>query len=516
MAPISSHPTASSPKRRKLKTFSQDLATHDIRKSKQSSTRLIGKSIELTDVEKRLKQLLLDVADYTEKSSQSGAGRSDDATPQTLRDIGLELRFTGGWVRDKLLGTGSQDIDVSINKMTGLQFGTKLKEYLEDRENLSKHISGDDNPETAEKSLCGNLHKIAANPEKSKHLETVTIRILGLDVDLVNLRKETYTEQSRNPQMEFGTPEEDALRRDATINAMFYNLSTSKVEDFTERGMDDMENHIIRTPLDPYQTFKDDPLRVLRLIRFATRLGYTIDPAAEAAMSDPEIQIALTQKITRERIGKELEKMLKGPDPYEALHLIDRLGLYKTIFDDPTKKEQYEPNTDNLKNAYDTLYMLLHIDDDNQTAQTISLLILRNEEEKYLSWVLCAMIPWADAPVMESHKKGGKQTSLLAVLVAREGIKATNKVCEVLGASIHNSPEIISIKDAFTKQIAKSRNKVATEDDVTTREYLGMAIRRWGSSWRSQMVFAIIYDTVHSSSNADSMRNISYSFSVLS
>ena len=157
----------------------------------------------------------------------------------------------------------------------------------------------------------GNLHKIAANPEKSKHLETVTTKILGFDVDFVNLRKETYNEHSRNPQVEFGTALEDAERRDATVNALFYNLHTDKVEDYTG-GLNDMWSKLMRTPLDPYQTFKDDPLRILRLIRFASRLGFSIHAKSEACMGDPSILSALRLKISRERIGTEVEKMLKG------------------------------------------------------------------------------------------------------------------------------------------------------------------------------------------------------------
>ena len=205
--------------------------------------------------------------------------------------------------------------------MTGYQFGLKMKDYLEvpgnsDKYGLDGVATTDANAksQTAQNKtvVVSGLHKIEANPEKSKHLETVTTRIFGLDIDLVNLRKETYTEDSRNPQMEFGTPEEDALRRDATINAMFYNLQTEVVEDFTGRGHDDMRERIIRTPLEPYQTFKDDPLRVLRLIRFASRLAYKIEEDARKAMSEASIQEALKVKISRERVGVELEKMLKG------------------------------------------------------------------------------------------------------------------------------------------------------------------------------------------------------------
>ena len=243
--------------------------------------------ITLTDQEAKLRQLLLDVSEYI--------GTLDGhAKP--------ELRITGGWVRDKLLGSQSMDVDVGINTMTGLEFGNLMKQYLDRPETKGKY----------DQSILGRLAKIEANPEKSKHLETVTTRILGLDIDLVNLRKETYTEDSRTPIMEFGTPEEDALRRDATINALFYNISTGEVEDFTGRGLQDMERKVIKTPLAPLQTFKDDPLRVLRCIRFASRLGYQIAEEDEQAMIDSDIKNELKRKISRERVGVEITKMLKG------------------------------------------------------------------------------------------------------------------------------------------------------------------------------------------------------------
>ena len=243
--------------------------------------------ILLTEEEQRLRSLLLDVSDYI--ASQEGCVRP-------------ELRFTGGWVRDKLLGLTSKDIDIGISCMTGYRFGTLMKQYLKSSAAAARY--GQD--------VIGTLSKIAANPEKSKHLETVATKIMGMDIDLVNLRKETYVEDSRNPTMQFGTAEEDALRRDTTVNALFYNLSSEQVEDFTGKGLHDMELKIIRTPLSPYQTFKDDPLRVLRCIRFASALGYTIDAETEQSMADPRIKEALRAKITRERIGVEINKMLKG------------------------------------------------------------------------------------------------------------------------------------------------------------------------------------------------------------
>ena len=108
-------------------------------------------------------------------------------------------------------------------------------------------------------------HKIGviqANPDQSKHLETATVRILGTFVDCVNLRSEVYAENSRIPDIKFGTAEEDAMRRDFTINSMFYNIHTGQIEDYSGRGVIDLNRGVIQTPLPALITFKDDPLRV--------------------------------------------------------------------------------------------------------------------------------------------------------------------------------------------------------------------------------------------------------------
>ena len=261
----------------------------ELPQSKRPKRKMETQKIELTPRESQLRNLLLDAARYIDESKE-------------IKDK-IELRWAGGWVRDKLLGLQSHDIDTAINAMTGHRFCEKMQDYLKDEKNMKKHsLSSKD---------MGSLHKILANPKKSKHLETAKTRLYDFDLDFVNLRKETYSEESRNPQMEFGSAEDDALRRDATINALFYNLHTDLVEDFTG-GLEDMNAKRIRTPLEPFTTFKDDPLRILRLIRFASRLGFTIDEESKASMNNPSVLEALKVKISRERVGVELEKMLKG------------------------------------------------------------------------------------------------------------------------------------------------------------------------------------------------------------
>ncbi|CAJ2501909.1 Uu.00g047620.m01.CDS01 [Anthostomella pinea] len=418
-------------------------------------------AIELNAKETQLRDLLLDTAKYVDRSKTT-------AEP-------VVLRWAGGWVRDKLLGIESHDIDTAINVMTGEAFTSKICELCEQPETVEKHRITDTD--------IGNLHKIARNPDKSKHLETTTIKLFGYDVDFVNLRKETYTEDSRNPQMEFGTAEEDALRRDATVNALFYNLNTGKVEDFTT-GLTDMQSKLIRTPLEPFQTFMDDPLRVLRLVRFASRLEFAIDPAAENVMGDSNVLDALRLKISRERVGVEIEKMLKGNHPRRALQYINDLGLYHTIFTDPSQPGIPKPDISRWKLAY-SCYESLRV---NKTPGSIHDVLVRSEEASYYAWVLAALAPW-EYVEQPARTGGGKPPPPLGTLAARDGIKAPNKLCDVATAAHNNRAEIMSLKDAVLQKAAH----------IGERDRFGMAIRRWdsrGGHWRLQVLSALLVESM--------------------
>ncbi|KAJ7693549.1 hypothetical protein B0H17DRAFT_1159371 [Mycena rosella] len=225
-------------------------------------------------------------------------------------------RIAGGWVRDKLLGMQSNDIDIALTDMMGEDFARHLAAFAA-RKNVK----------------TGALAIINPNPEQSKHLQTARIPIFGLELDLVNLRSEEYAQDSRIPSaVTFGTPLQDALRRDITINALFYNIHTRAVEDCTEKGIDDLKSGTIRTPLPPRETFIDDPLRILRSLRFASRFGFEIVPELAEAVQDPAIQHALVTKVKRERVGEELSKIMKGPDPLRGIQMIEHLSLYDAIF----------------------------------------------------------------------------------------------------------------------------------------------------------------------------------------
>ncbi|KAJ6626870.1 hypothetical protein B0H10DRAFT_1780327 [Mycena sp. CBHHK59/15] len=233
------------------------------------------------------------------------------------KGINTSCRIAGGWVRDKLLGMQSNDIDIALTDMMGEDFANHFIAFAKTKNVKTGPVPTIINP----------------NPEQSKHLQTARINVFDLDLDLVNLRSEEYANNSRIPTaVTFGTPLQDALRRDITINALFYNIHTRTVEDCTGKGIEDLKNGTIRTPLPPRETFLDDPLRVLRSLRFASRFGFEIVPELAESVKDPDIQHALVTKVKRERVGEEISKMMKGPDPLRAIQLIDHLSLYDSIF----------------------------------------------------------------------------------------------------------------------------------------------------------------------------------------
>ncbi|KAK4166608.1 hypothetical protein QBC43DRAFT_313002 [Cladorrhinum sp. PSN259] len=422
-------------------------------------------NITLNAREEQLKSLLLGAAKFIDSNpTPTSAPKPDEP---------VILRWAGGWVRDKLLGIESHDIDTAINCMTGEEFVDRLREYADIPANKTLHnLQPDD---------VGRLHTVARNPEKSKHLATSTIKLCGLDVDFVNLRKETYTDDSRNPEVEFGTAEEDAERRDATVNALFYNLNTGIVEDFTG-GWEDMRAKLIKTPLEPKQTFMDDPLRVLRLVRFASRLGFRIDEAAERVMGDEEVLGNLKVKISRERIGVELEKMLKDKHPIESLRLIHRLGLYHAVFTDSARADMPKPDISKWPVAYECLQFL----EENNTPGSIYELLVTTEESRYYAWALSTLTPWEQLPD-DPPLKSGKLAMPLPTQAAREGFKAPNKLSDIVTAAHRHRNAIIDLKAVVCEK----------KEYLMARDHFGMSIREWdnrGGNWRLQVLFAILVD----------------------
>lgn len=231
---------------------------------------------------------------------------------------GTIVRVAGGWVRDKILGHESHDIDLVVNNMKGQAFAEAVNRYLSEQGvNVAK------------------IGIILANPAQSKHLDTVTFKIHGQKVDVNNLRTEVYNPMNRIPVVTFGTPLQDAMRRDLTINTLFYNINNDTVEDWSGQGLQDLKVGVIRTPMDPMQTIKDDPLRVLRAIRFAGRFGYSVSPDLATAARHPQTRYRLHHLVSRERCGIEVEKMLTQSNPVRSFRLMVEFGLYSIVFKPP-------------------------------------------------------------------------------------------------------------------------------------------------------------------------------------
>ena len=229
---------------------------------------------------------------------------------------GFKAFVIGGYVRDCFLGRSSDDIDVVVEG-SGVDFANKVAARLEEIE-YSQHRT---------------CHKI--NVSEFKTYGTAMIKYRGLELEFVGARKESYRKESRNPIVENGSLTDDQLRRDFTINAMAFSLCK---EDFGALvdpfgGLSDLERGIIRTPQDPDITFSDDPLRMLRAVRFATKLStpqlqFCITPECMEAMHRNRNRL---QILTRERIAEELNKMLVVPKPSKAFRLMDEAGLLELI-----------------------------------------------------------------------------------------------------------------------------------------------------------------------------------------
>jgi tRNA nucleotidyltransferase/poly(A) polymerase len=165
------------------------------------------------------------------------------------------------------------------------------------------------------------------------------ITVDGFKLDIVNLRKELYSQNSRIPTIQIGTPLEDAFRRDLTINSLFYNIHTREIEDFTELGVSDLYWKMIRTPLPPYDTFLDDPLRILRILRFACRFNFNLHPDILKCFEEhsDHLLTCFQTKISPERRTVEIDGMLKTDQSFvRAIYFLHKWKLLPTIFNIPT------------------------------------------------------------------------------------------------------------------------------------------------------------------------------------
>ncbi len=248
----------------------------------------------------------------------------------TADQLNQETYVIGGFVRDLILNRTSPDIDVVT-----IGSGIKLAEMVA-------------------KKLGPNI-----NVSVFKTFGTAMLKYQSLEIEFVGARKESYQEDSRNPIVEDGTLEEDQNRRDFTINALAICLNTKRFGELTDPfgGIKDIENKIIRTPLDPGITFSDDPLRMMRAIRFASQLGFTIEEQTLKAITTHKNRINI---ISKERIGEELNKIILSSKPSVGFKLLEKTGLLEIIFPElyRMKGRQEINGVGHKDNFYHTLEVL--------------------------------------------------------------------------------------------------------------------------------------------------------------
>ena len=248
---------------------------------------------------------------------------------ETADALGLECYVVGGYVRDIFLQRPSKDIDVVV-----VGSGIAMAEALGKRLGRGAHVS------------------------VFKNFGTAQVKYKGTEVEFVGARKESYQRDSRKPIVEDGTLEDDQNRRDFTINAMAVCLNKARFGELVDPfgGMADMKEKTIRTPLDPDITFSDDPLRMMRCIRFATQLNFYIDDDTFESLCRNKDRIEI---ISRERIADELNKIILSPIPSKGFVELERSGLLPLIFPELAALQGVE--TRNGRSHKDNFYHTLEV-----------------------------------------------------------------------------------------------------------------------------------------------------------
>lgn len=249
---------------------------------------------------------------------------------ETADSLGMECYVVGGYVRDLYLERPSKDIDCLV-----VGSGIRVAEQLATRLGRGAHIS------------------------VFRNFGTAQLKYKGQEVEFVGARRESYSRGSRKPIVEDGTLDDDLDRRDFTINALAVCLNSARYGELVDRfdGLLDLEDGIIATPLDPDVTFSDDPLRMMRCIRFSTQLNFRIEDETEQALARNAERISI---ISQERIIDEFNKIMLAPTPSIGLVELSRSGLLPLIFPELAALEGVEVRNGRAHkdNFYHTLEVL--------------------------------------------------------------------------------------------------------------------------------------------------------------
>lgn len=240
---------------------------------------------------------------------------------EAARRLGVRAFVIGGYVRDCFLGRRNDDIDIVVEG-SGIELATEVAKTIGKKTGRHCYVS------------------------IFRNFGTAMLKFEGAEIEFVGARRESYRHDSRKPIVEDGTLEEDQMRRDFTINAMAFSLQEEDYGALVDPfgGIRDLSAGIIRTPLEPEQTYSDDPLRMLRAIRFATKLStpehrFTIVPESIEAMKAMKDRMAI---LSKERIVEELDKILVTPHPSMGFRLADETGLLAYILPELLKLKGIE------------------------------------------------------------------------------------------------------------------------------------------------------------------------------
>ena len=332
------------------------------------------------------------------------------------QELNLESYVIGGFVRDFLLQRDfKKDIDV-VAVGSGIELALKVSELLPNKPKV----------------------------QVFKNYGTAMLRYKEIDIEFVGARKESYTEESRNPTVENGTLKDDQNRRDFTINALAFSLNPANYGELIDpfNGLEDLENKIIKTPLNPDITYSDDPLRMLRGIRFATQLNFTIEEKSLQAIAENKDRIKI---ISGERIVDELNKILETPKPSIGFLHLYKTGLLDIILPELTalnNVEEIEGQT-HKNNFYHTLEVV-----DN---------ICPNTDDVWLRWS-ALLHDIGKAPTKKFNKKQGWTFHGHEFL----GGKMVKKIFERLHMPLNQKMKFVQ------KMVMMSSRPIILADDIVT------------------------------------------------
>jgi hypothetical protein len=348
--------------------------------------------------------------------------------------------------------------------------------------------------------------------------------------------------------MFIGTPREDAMRRDLTINSLFYNIKTGEIEDLTGEGLQHIELRLVATPLPPRVTLLDDPLRLLRAVRFATRLGFAVADDLLAAASDEDVRLALAEKVSRERIGAEVDAIISAKPPLHdvgidsmkgpvrGMRLLRALGVFPMVLQEPRSLFQVDPHQDDRQNLapvssasaarraslgvqgleiaaalldhprHELLRHTLGV-----TSQAYGRLpssgsqgLLSDHDERRLVFYSCLLLPWADLVCdrdeLKAATKGKKpvastssKEAATAAVPERTSPAVRYLMSESLKRKSRDADRCVAVHDGaqrFAKLLATPFSK-GPMSAAARRAEAGWALRAAGPLWRAALFVAI-------------------------